>query len=455
MNKLVAALSAFLWMAAASFAQQPVVTAGQNTANTFTNPNQFVGPFNYYPDTGTANAFVISTGCGPSNPSCPNVLTSLQAGAMFSIKAKNTSTGTSTLAVDNVGAISISNFGTVTAGNIFTVQYDGAHFQVIGSGGSSGGGGGGGGGGVPPAVQSSFIGVGGSQACNPLGSQDALCEGGSQGLGPMASIAGGPMTPIALCPTTIAGCTAGASGGSLALAGNQNALYLSPSCPTPYVSGNCYYTPANTQIVTDVTVTNGSPNVATSSTDPPFVAGDVGKRAQATVGCGHTVANPEKCDNVGCPDTTILTYTDAHHVVLAANCTASTVVQSGVSNRFAWGNPDDTGISSVVAAVKNAGTGAIYLPCSGMWVEQPAFILNPAVNSGLTRGPMSVIGCVGGTTIVPGFNFNYSACTTDEGCIFYDNGGQSCCALNAYSGPMDVFRDIGVNGPTLLRKESF
>lgn len=204
MNKLVAVFSAFLWIAVPNFAQQPVVTAGQNTPNTFTSPNQVVGPFNFYLDTGTANAFVISTGCGPSNPSCPNVLTSLQAGAMFSIKAKNTSTGASTLAVDNVGAISITGFGSVTAGNIFTVQFDGTSFQLIGNGTS-----GGGSGGPSPAKMNSFL----AASCSPFSGQDYILVGCPNG--PQIGTASNPGPfGIAECPTSSACSAATPSGNS-------------------------------------------------------------------------------------------------------------------------------------------------------------------------------------------------------------------------------------------------
>ncbi|HWE00675.1 MAG TPA: hypothetical protein VG345_16605 [Bryobacteraceae bacterium] len=228
---------------------------------------------------------------------------------------------------------------------------------------------------------------------------------------------------------------------------NMSAIYISQNCGT---QTNCFTTPADTQIVTDATMTIGSPNVSTGASDPPFTQADVGKRAQGTVACGAVATNPEKCggsgtSGLGCPDTTIKTVTDAHNIVLNANCLhSSNTSAADIQNRFAWGHTDDTAIASAVAALEARTHGTIYLSCTAFWVEQPAFILTLPNLNVTTRGPYSVAGCPSGTIIVPGFNFNFAACA-NQGCIWHDNNAADN-NNNGYAGGNDTFRDVDIQG---------
>ena len=95
--------------------------------NCFTGINQFVGPFNFYVDTGFANAYVISTGASFS------VLT---AGQSFTFKAANSNTGASTLKVDSVTAAiqlngNVLSSGLITANHNYIVVYNGSQFDLI------------------------------------------------------------------------------------------------------------------------------------------------------------------------------------------------------------------------------------------------------------------------------------------------------------------------------------
>lgn len=107
------------------------------------------GGVNFYPDTGAANTYVITT-----SP----MMTTIPAGAAFSFQAAHANTGTSTLNVDGIGAITIkknggtggsvgSNLasGDVTTGQIVSVAYDGTNFQMQSTLGNASSGGGGGG----------------------------------------------------------------------------------------------------------------------------------------------------------------------------------------------------------------------------------------------------------------------------------------------------------------------
>lgn len=108
------------------------------------------GAVNFYPDTGAANIYAITT-----SPT----MTTIPVGAGFSFQAAHANTGTSTLNVDGIGAITVkknggtggsvgSNLasGDIAVGQIVIVSFDGANFQMESTLGniSSGGGGGGG-----------------------------------------------------------------------------------------------------------------------------------------------------------------------------------------------------------------------------------------------------------------------------------------------------------------------
>ncbi|HTU32375.1 MAG TPA: glycosyl hydrolase family 28-related protein [Candidatus Acidoferrum sp.] len=92
------------------------------------------GGLNFYADSGSANAYVITT-----SP----LANSIPVGSVFNFEAAHANTGVSTLNVDGLGAISIrKNGGTgtsaganlaagdIASGQIVTVMYDGTNFQV-------------------------------------------------------------------------------------------------------------------------------------------------------------------------------------------------------------------------------------------------------------------------------------------------------------------------------------
>lgn len=121
-------------------ATQPQTDAGTATGTYLGNPYQlFVNPaklrarqFNsYVVDTGAADAYVITV---------PNLTTTYTTGDEFTFEVTNTNTGTSTLNVNGIGAITIKKnitqdlaSGNLIANSIVTVIYDGTNFQIIGS----------------------------------------------------------------------------------------------------------------------------------------------------------------------------------------------------------------------------------------------------------------------------------------------------------------------------------
>ena len=83
----------------------------------------------YAADTGAANAYVVDL---------TPVLPQLVAGMPISFLALNTNTGASTLNVNGLGIKDIRKNGTaaldagdIVAGRIYTVEYDGANFQIL------------------------------------------------------------------------------------------------------------------------------------------------------------------------------------------------------------------------------------------------------------------------------------------------------------------------------------
>jgi len=100
-------------------------------------------------------------------------------------------------------------------------------------------------------------------------------------------------------------------------------------------------------VTATVTISSGSPNL--TATGASFAPGDVGKLI-AVQGAGASG---------GILSTTILSYTDATHVVLAAN--AGTAV-SAASKLVTYGTNDTAAINSMIAAQNAAGNGYAYWP---------------------------------------------------------------------------------------------
>lgn len=142
MKKLIL-FFAFLLSGVPSFAQNcgtnpgTLIFPAEQTNNCFTGQNTFVAQFNFYLDTGVANAYVITTGAA---------LSTVQQGATFTFRALNSNGSASTLKVDNAAAAPLVKFGSlalaggdIIGGRNYTVSFDGTNFEVMSSLGSSAG----------------------------------------------------------------------------------------------------------------------------------------------------------------------------------------------------------------------------------------------------------------------------------------------------------------------------
>jgi hypothetical protein len=157
-----------------------------------------------------------------------------------------------------------------------------------------------------------------------------------------------------------------------AIAGNANAFYLQPTCPLPYVSGNCFPLFADTQ--QDVTCSVAATTNLTCS-DAPFTAADVGKNVAVFNTC-KTNSN-SYISEVGTTTTTITVFNSATSVTMSQ---AATGTQASTACAW-WGHPDDTGASLVDTALAGAITycPAVILPAHLMWMATPQhFSTQPA-----------------------------------------------------------------------------
>ena len=112
--------------------QQPASQLDVNFNNLLTPLNALGTYANYFLDTGTVNALVVTI---PSPLSA-----SYAAGLILQVKVGNTNTGAATLNVNSLGAQSIvytngsaMAAGQLVAGGIAIVMYDGTNFQLLGA----------------------------------------------------------------------------------------------------------------------------------------------------------------------------------------------------------------------------------------------------------------------------------------------------------------------------------
>jgi hypothetical protein len=263
----------------------------------------------------------------------------------------------------------------------------------------------------------------------PLGTGPQVCTLANQ------TIAGASQAlAFAGCPAL---SSSPGSATAAALAGNQNAIYLSPACPNPYSgSGNCYPAYANGQQVLDATFTASSATITTSGSDPPFACpgsvypcsasgtgSDVGKAEFGVYNVGDVGGLGPCCGTYNCPQGTISTVNSAHSVTVSVACTNNSSVIAGTYNVFLWGTDDASNISAAYTAIQSS-TGnqgqALFLPCGMMFMGSQALV-SPTSSSSRTYA-IGVNGCPGNaTTIVPLPRLN---------CEGASNGGTMGCLLS-------------------------
>jgi hypothetical protein len=230
-----------------------------------------------------------------------------------------------------------------------------------------------------------------------------------------------------------------------ALSGNQNAVYASPLCPSPYVSGNCYPVNANVQFAFDgttntaatscgaATVTAGT-CVSLTSTDAAFscgtgafpcsTGGDNGKSIFATTDpfSGNVLFTQGTLP-------TIVQVIDATHAQASAAATASVAGTAVVL----WGSDDTANLQAADNAryYNRSYCGTLYLPQGAMFDN--AMLFNLPSGKCLEFGAWTIGQGEDQTLIITVPTFPISTC----------NGlGTNICFLGAPG---------GTNGKTLAR----
>ena len=223
---------------------------------------------------------------------------------------------------------------------------------------------------------------------------------------------------------------------SVALSGNTVAIYLSPICPTPYVSGNCYPLNDNGHEVCDAKLSNGSN--AINSPTATFTPAMVGELVYATtMACsGFTSFGTSTLILGGFGTTcTIASYVDANDITASCNASGGGGTNT---NTLVWGT-DDTSYIVPADTAAVAQCKPLILPAGLMLVSKGLFNSNGAtcydVNAILTTGGQFGRAIVGQgenvTTIVPTPNFDYTqgsgnSCgggAANKACFFGDNYG--------------------------------
>ena len=185
--------------------------------------------------------------------------------------------------------------------------------------------------------------------------------------------------------------------------------------------------------------------VTTTSGDPVFAGGDVGKKAFGNSNCANSGAAP--CP-LAIPATTIITYNSAHSATVNAPATAAT---SG-NGFFQWGSgsnaspggigtDDSVSLVNAEAAALATPGGTLILPCGQMMISEGVFrVLTPH-----QQAAMTIDGCAEGygpSVLVPTPDFNFTGIANSTGIIYYDtySGGE-----NNIFGADDYLSSIQIN----------
>jgi len=172
------------------------------------------------------------------------------------------------------------------------------------------------------------------------------------------------------------------------------AFYLSPACPVAN-TGQCFNTPADTQVINSCSWAGGSPAVTCAA--GTFVSTDVGKTAFGYAGNCNPFAAQPLSGSLTATTVTIQTFTDSAHVNVSANA-AGLAAGSGC---LIFGHPDDSGFAALSTAIGSLTTapqcpklylaGAGYMlttPPSALYAQPPACTAIPALGGGGSLGNM-------------------------------------------------------------------
>lgn len=208
---------------------------------------------------------------------------------------------------------------------------------------------------------------------------------------------------------------------SVAVTPTINAIYASPACPT--AATNCFTINDDVQMTTDGIYSAGSTTVGTQNTDTAFVGSgasgpEIGKIEFGVFNCPGTVSN---C-TYNCPQGTIQSVTDAHHVVVSIACT-NTSSAALHSNNWFWGHDDASQLTASFNVILNGSGTAnnqrqnLFLPCGMMFMSAPSFVIPSGIRN--TNGGMTGCGGGGATVIVPLPRMNCNV-AGGNGCLIGD-----------------------------------
>lgn len=193
--------------------------------------------------------------------------------------------------------------------------------------------------------------------------------------------------------------TYGAVGGGTGVgsgAAPAMAFYLSNQCPASN-TGNCFNTPADTQVINNCTWNSGNATVTCAS--GTFASTDVGKTAFGYAGNCNPFQSQPLTGALTTTKTTIQTFTDSAHVVMAATASAS----AAGTGCLIFGHPDDAGAVSLSTAIASLTTAPqcpkVFLAASGymflglnnetmFWQNPPACSGTPGLGGGGALGNM-------------------------------------------------------------------
>jgi|SRR5580765_2488400 len=176
------------------------------------------------------------------------------------------------------------------------------------------------------------------------------------------------------CQNGTWGVVSGSGSGAAPVMG----FYLSPQCPASN-AGNCFNTPADTQVINSCTWTSGNATVTCAS--GTFVSTDVGKTAFGYAGNCNPFQQQPLGGALTTTKTTIATFTDSAHVNMAATASAS----AAGSGCLIFGHPDDAGVVALSTALNSLTTTPqcpkVFLSAAGYMIlglnNETLFYQNP------------------------------------------------------------------------------
>jgi hypothetical protein len=158
-----------------------------------------------------------------------------------------------------------------------------------------------------------------------------------------------------------------AGAGSATLAGNQGAIYASPACPTPYVSGTCYPVLADSHWIQDGTVSSGSGTVTApdmNATGTDYLGRPIAKVGQICFGTSLFLNG-----TLDIAQGTISSINSGTSITCSTTNTSATRTATEV---FVWGDDDTAALNTFWAAAISAGAAG-HLPNGGMMVQSKVF----------------------------------------------------------------------------------